>query len=142
MVKELRAKRSEKRQRKGCREQRSRRLSRPWRMETVTKEKVWRCYRLHAQATAWQDHVVQRGSTVLVNGPARCLSGGLSVSTLPNPAGGHLTGTVSLSTRLWQWLLGQMEVQVALCLFKSPQLDCVLSDSRPIIQTQVLRSCR
>lgn len=53
---------------------------------------------------------------------------GLSAATLPNRAGGHLAGTVSWPGRLWQWVLGQMEVQLALCLFKSPQLDCVLSD--------------
>lgn len=43
-----------------------------------TKEKVWRCYRQHALAlaTAWRVRVVQRGSTVLVNGPAWYLSGG------------------------------------------------------------------
>lgn len=40
------------------------------------------------------------------------------MATLPNPAGGHLVGTTSLSTRLWQWVLGQMEVQVA-CAFSS-----------------------
>lgn len=54
---------------------------------------------------------------------------GLSTAMLPNHAGRHLIGTASLSVRLWQWVLGQMEVQVALCLFKSPQLDCVLSDT-------------
>lgn len=64
------------------------------------------------------------------------------MSTLPKPAGGHLAGIASLSTKLWQWLLGQMEVQVALCLFKSPQLNCVLSGSRQRIQAQVPRSRR
>lgn len=111
-------------------------------MEAFTREKVWRCYRLHAlghglagpRGAAWQHGPGERACVV----PVRRLS----VSTLPKPAGGHLAGTASLSTRLWQWLLGQMEVQVALCLFKSPQLDCALSDSRQTIQAQVPRSRR
>lgn len=60
--------------------------------------------------------------------------------TLPNCVGGHLVGTASLSIGLWQWVLGQMEVQVALCLVKSPQLDCVLSMTPS--QAQVPRSGR
>lgn len=62
---------------------------------------------------------------------------GLSAATLPNRAGGHLMGIASLSVRLWQWVLGQMEAQVALCPFKSPQQDCVLSDTNPSPGAQV-----
>lgn len=36
-----------------------------------------------------------------------------------------------------EWVLGQMDVQVALCLFKSPQLDCVLSDTNSSPGAQV-----
>lgn len=79
------------------------------------------------RGAAWQQGPGERACAV----PVRRLS----VFTLPNPAGEHLAGTASLSTRLWQWLLGQMEVQVA-------QLDCALSDSRQIIQAQVPRSRR
>lgn len=77
----------------------------------------------------WQHGSGEWACMVPVRGP--------SAATLPNRAGGHLKGTASLSVRLWQWVLGQMDVQVALCLFKSPQLDCVLSDTNSSPGAQV-----